>query len=184
MNLAPSPFSADVYLKALRFAASAHGAQKVPGTDHPYLVHVCSVAAEVIAALQHEPQERPDLAVQCALLHDVAEDTPVDLDVIEGEFGPEVRAGVSALSKNPALSKDAAMADSLLRIQAQPREVWLVKLADRITNLQPAPAHWTADKRRAYRIEAEGILAALGSASAFLSGRFKERLEEYRAREA
>jgi (p)ppGpp synthase/HD superfamily hydrolase len=184
MELASAPFSVDLYLKALRFAASAHGAQKVPGTDHPYLVHVCSVAAEVIAAFQHEPHDKPDLAVQCALLHDVAEDTPVDLDLIEAEFGPEVRAGVSALSKDPSLPKEAAMADSLERIQRQPREIWLVKLADRITNLQPAPAHWTPDKRTAYRVEAEGILAALGSASAFLTGRFQQCLEEYRAREA
>jgi (p)ppGpp synthase/HD superfamily hydrolase len=178
-----SRFSIELFLKALRFAASAHGVQKVPGSDHPYLVHVCSVAAEVIAALESEEHEHPDLAVQCALLHDVAEDTLVELSAIEAHFGPAVAAGVAALTKDSSLDKPAQMPDSLQRIRRQPRDVWLVKLADRITNLQPAPAHWTAERRRAYRIEAEQILAALGEASPWLSRRFEERLEEYRARE-
>jgi (p)ppGpp synthase/HD superfamily hydrolase len=177
-------FSVELYLNALRFAAGAHGAQKVPGTEHPYLVHVCSVAAEVIGALEAEAHPQPDLAVSCALLHDVAEDTLVGIGQIEAEFGTAVAAGVAALTKDDGLPKDAQMADSLDRIRHQPREIWLVKLADRITNLQPAPQHWTSERRKAYRIEAEKILAALGEASPYLSRRFERRLEEYRACEA
>src|SRR5215510_3340555 len=100
-------FSVDLYLKALRFAAAAHGAQKVPGTEHPYLVHVCSVAAEVIGALEAEAHPQPDLAVQCALLHDVAEDTLVGIGPIEAEFGTAVAAGVAALTKDDGLTKEA-----------------------------------------------------------------------------
>ena len=33
----------------MRYAATKHNAQKEPGHDLPYLVHVVSVAAEVIA---------------------------------------------------------------------------------------------------------------------------------------
>jgi len=172
-------FSPDLYLKALHFAADAHGAQTVPGSTRPYLVHVCSVAAEVIAALEVEAHDRPDLAVTCALLHDVAEDTPVGLDRIEAEFGADVAAGVSALTKDSSKPKDEQMADSLARIRTQPREIWMVKLADRITNLQPPPAHWPAEKCARYRVEAEKILLALGEASDVLSGRFRHRLAEY-----
>ncbi len=42
------------YLEALRFAAEAHAGQTVPGTNLPYLLHVTSVAMEVIAALRTE----------------------------------------------------------------------------------------------------------------------------------
>ena len=63
-------WSQDLYLKALRFAASAHNGQKVPGTEFPYLMHVVSVAMEVTAAISIEGINNPDLAVQCALLHD------------------------------------------------------------------------------------------------------------------
>lgn len=87
--------------------------------------------------------------------------------------------GVLALSKNSALPKDEQMGDSLRRIRAQPPEVAMVKLADRITNLAPPPAHWNAQKVAAYRAEAEAILAALGDVSAFLSARFRQRLDAY-----
>jgi len=172
-------FSVDGYQKALRFAAHAHGGQKVPGTDLPYLVHVCTVASEVIGALS-ESHFDPDLAVQCALLHDVVEDTTVGLDRVDAEFGAGVAAGVAALTKSSSLPKDLQMADSLERICRQPQAVWIVKLADRIANLQPPPSHWTPDRCRRYREEAEVILAALGSASPILLARFQARLRDYR----
>ena len=165
--LSPEP-----YVRALQFAASAHGDQKVPGTDQPYLVHVCSVAAEVIAALEIEPHADPDLAIVCALLHDVVEDTRVTPADVERAFGRRVAAGVSALSKE---SKE---------IRLQPREVWMVKLADRITSLRPPPENWTREKCRTYRAEAETIADALGDASAVLVARLRARIEGYRRYEA
>jgi (p)ppGpp synthase/HD superfamily hydrolase len=180
--LSPEP-----YVRALQFAASAHGDQKVPGTDHPYLVHVCSVAAEVIAALEIEPHPDPDLAIVCALLHDVVEDTRVTPADVERAFGARVAAGVSALtkeSKNAKDEKDARMRSSLDRIRLQPREVWMVKLADRITNLRPPPKNWTREKCRTYRAEAETIADTLGDASAVLVARLRARIDGYRRYEA
>jgi len=46
------PFSQDLYLNALTFAARAHGEQKTP-FGLPYMVHVSSVAMEVMAALRN-----------------------------------------------------------------------------------------------------------------------------------
>ena len=154
------------YLAAIRFAAEAHDVQTVPGTKLPYLLHVSSVAMEIIAALGVEPDCDQELAVQCAILHDVVEDTPVTVDQIRDAFGPEVAQGVSALSKSDELPKEERLLDSLRRIREQPAEVWMVKLADRITNLQPPPAHWTADKISRYREEAVAIHESLGDASA------------------
>jgi (p)ppGpp synthase/HD superfamily hydrolase len=171
--------SPELYVRALQFAAGAHGRQKVPGTDYPYLVHVCSVASEVIAALEIEPHADPDLAIACALLHDVVEDTSVKLAEVERTFGARVAAGVSALTKEKKGTKDARMRSSLERILKQPREVWMVKLADRITNLQPPPRDWTPAKCRAYRIEAETIADTLGDASAVLLARLRNRIAGY-----
>jgi len=173
--LSPEP-----YVRALQFAASAHGDQKVPGTDHPYLVHVCSVAAEVIAALEIEPHPDPDLAIVCALLHDVVEDTGVTPSDVQRAFGARVAAGVSALTKDAKGAKEARMQSSLNRIRLQPREVWMVKLADRITNLQPPPRTWTREKCRTYRAEAETIADALSDASAVLVARLRARIDGYR----
>lgn len=160
----------DRYVVALRFAATRHAAQRVPGTELPYVVHVTSVAAEVIAAF---PVEKPDLAVACALLHDTIEDTATTYEELAAEFGVEVADGVQALTKT------SGMADSLRRIALQPREVWMVKLADRITNLAPPPAKWTRDKCRAYREEAIAIADALGAASAVLDARIRARIASY-----
>src|SRR5262245_25271580 len=72
-----TPWSQDRYIQAYRFAANAHQGQLVPGTEIAYIMHLSIVSMEVIAALRQEPGSEEDLAVQCALLHDVIEDTEV-----------------------------------------------------------------------------------------------------------
>ena len=176
----PSIWSQEKYITALKYAAEAHHGQTVPGSDLPYVVHVAMVAMEVIAALAHEDDLDGDLAVQCALLHDVIEDAGISYEKIAAEFGAEVADGVLALSKNNILkSKQEKMTDSLTRIKEQPREVWMVKLADRITNLQPPPGHWGAEKIERYREEGEQILSELGHASPNLWKRLNGKLRVY-----
>ncbi len=172
-------FSPERYVDAMRFAAAAHDAQKEPGSDLPYLVHVVSVAAEVIAALPTTTLADPDLAVTCALLHDTVEDTKVTLDQIRERYGDAVAAGVAALTKNATLFKKDQMPDSLRRIREQPPEIAVVKLADRITNLSEPPHYWSREKRAAYRLEAVTIADTLGHASATLDARLRARIEAY-----
>jgi (p)ppGpp synthase/HD superfamily hydrolase len=136
---------------------------------------------EVIAALCEEGGRDGDLAVQCALLHDVIEDTPVPFQAVAEAFGGAVADGVLALSKNASLPKDRQMADSLQRIRQQPPEVWMVKMADRISNLQAPPSYWTPDKIRQYRAEAVEILGALEEASAFLASRLRGKIAAHEA---
>jgi (p)ppGpp synthase/HD superfamily hydrolase len=169
-------FSPDLYVKALNFAARAHGSQLTP-IQLPYVVHVTCVCMELIRALEAEPSRDGDLAVPCALLHDVLEDTETPRADIEHAFGPRVTAGVDALTKRK--NDPNPMGNSLKRILAQPPEVAMVKLADRITNLAPPPPQWTPSKIAKYRAEAEVILRELGAASTFLTRRFEERLSEY-----
>lgn len=171
-------FSPDRYVAALRFAAAKHNGVTVKGSDLPYLVHVVSVTAEVIAALPVTRVNDPDLAVVCALLHDTVEDTKTTVEEIAAHFGAGVAAGVSALTKDKTKAGDA-MGDSLRRIREQPPEIAIVKLADRITNLAPPPAHWTREKCATYRAEAGTIADALGYASAALEARLRERMLEY-----
>jgi len=174
-------FEPDRYVAALRFAAERHNGQLVLDCELPYLLHVTSVAAEVIAALPATPGVDPDLAVACALLHDTLEDTRTTRAELEERFGAGIAAGVQALTKDASLAKELRMADSLRRIRACPGAVWMVKLADRITNLAPPPRGWSAEKRRAYRDEARAIADALGEASPALDARLRARIEAYAA---
>ena len=69
--------------------------------------------------------------------------------------------------------------DCLARIAIQPQVVWMVKLADRITNLAKPPDHWDGDKRSAYRAEAQLILERLGSSSEWLAQRMRGCIADY-----
>ncbi len=171
----------EAYLRALHFAADRHAGQLVPGSQRPYLVHLVSVAAEVMRGVTIEPVARPDLAVTCALLHDVVEDTTTPLAEVAAAFGEEVARGVAALSKDPAVAKAAQLDDSLARIRACSHEIWAVKLADRITNLQAPPGHWDGAKRRRYQAEAGRIHAALADGHAALGARLATMIEGYSA---
>jgi (p)ppGpp synthase/HD superfamily hydrolase len=146
----------------------------------PYISHLASVAAEVAWGIAGEHGWDADLAIQCALLHDVIEDTDATFDEVSDRFGVAVAHGVQALSKDAALGTSALrMQDTLRRIQREPKEVWAVKLADRIANLYHPPFYWNAEKIAQYQIEARVILDALGSASPRLATRLANKIAAY-----
>lgn len=171
-------WSQEKYIKAYRFAAIAHQGQTIPGSEIPYIMHLSFVAMEVIAASSIEEHDG-DLAIQCALLHDTIEDTSVNYDQVYREFGEAVAKGVMALTKDDTIAKNLQMEDSLRRIKQQPTSLWLVKLADRISNLQPPPHHWTKEKIARYGQEAILIHQELKDASLYLSSRLASKIEAY-----
>jgi (p)ppGpp synthase/HD superfamily hydrolase len=173
-------WSQDTYIKAYKFTANAHHRQKIPGTEIPYIQHLSFVSMEIIAALNVEKERDGNLAVQCAILHDTIEDTNITFEQIKSEFGEDVASGVLALTKDDSLPKEVRMSDSLRRIKVQPQEVWMVKLADRITNLQPPPQHWNQEKIIRYREEAIVIYEALKEASPFLASRLADKIKGYK----
>ena len=172
-------WDADAYKRALDFAARAHAKQTMQGSDLPYVVHLTKVAAEVMRACAEQPGLDATLAVSCALLHDSVEDAGVTKEQLVVTFGQSVADGVDALTKRESVPKADRMRDSLERIAAQPKEIAMVKLADRITNLEPAPAHWSPQKRDAYREEAKQIAAALRGRSKWLDERLEKKIAEY-----
>src|SRR5688500_13498272 len=145
------------YKNAIAFAATRHTGQLLPGTTLPYIIHLINVSMEVLVAGQHSANFDLPFAVKVALLHDTLEDTATTYDEIRREFGEGVAEGVLALTKFNNLPKDEQIADSLRRIQMQPKEVWAVKLADRITNLQAPPLEWDYRKRVKYQNDAQMI---------------------------
>lgn len=174
-------FSQEKYLKALNFAAIAHGDQKTPN-NLPYVIHLTNVAMEVIhASIESKmDDEKSDLAITVALLHDIIEDTKITYDDIYLEFGIDIAEGVDALSKDKTLSKKEQMEDSINNLLAQPYEIQMVKLADRITNMQKPPKTWDNEKIYNYHKEAKFILSCLKNSNAFLSQRLESKISEYR----
>jgi len=168
-----------LYQETIKFAAHHHSQQKIPGTELPYLVHLSNVAMEILIASEKSADFQLALAIPVALLHDCLEDTETTLEELTDHFGKEVAEGVLALTKNSALEKNERMSDSLKRIKQQPKEIWAVKLADRITNLQTPPAHWSDEKIKKYKAEALLILNELHDGNRYLAQRLKEKITSY-----
>jgi guanosine-3',5'-bis(diphosphate) 3'-pyrophosphohydrolase len=121
-------------------------------------------------------------AAQVAVLHDTIEDTETTYDEIKENFGEDIATAVLALSKDEHLSNDLQIVDSLARIKKLQKEVWAVKLADRITNLQPPPANWTRPKIGRYLKDSELILNELKDGNQYLEKRLEAKISEYRNR--
>ncbi|WP_409416900.1 HD domain-containing protein [Flavobacterium sp. PS2] len=170
-----------IYQKTIIFATLKHleNNQLIPDSQLPYVVHLSNVAMEILIASNNTKEFDINFAIQIALLHDTLEDTATTFDELELEFGIEIAEGVSALTKNGDLPKEERMLDSLNRILPQRKEVWAVKLADRITNLQKPPKSWDSPKKRKYKEEAETILEKLKGANQYLENRLLIKIQEY-----
>lgn len=173
----------EIYQNTIKFAAHKHAEinQTIPGTNLPYVVHLSNVAMEILVASEQSESFNIEFAVQVALLHDVLEDTDATFEELSEKFGKAVAEGVLALTKNAELPKYERMANSLEKIKQQPKEVWAVKLADRITNLQKPPHFWTPEKIEKYRQEATMILNKLCGGNTYLEHRLKRKIENYNA---
>lgn len=171
----------ELYIRAWNFAAEIHKGQYLPGSDIPYLNHIGLVVMEGAGAIASGGSiSQPDLLIACAVLHDAIEDTETTYDEVANLFGKQIADGVLALTKDLRLpTKEEQMQDSITRIREQPSEIWMVKLCDRIANLQSPPLHWGKQKIIKYREEAGYILARLGPANDYLAQRLKVKMKEY-----
>ena len=75
--------------RAYRFASAAHEGQKRKSGE-PFIVHPIEVGV-ILADLRMDAE-----TVCAALLHDTVEDTDITADVVEEEFGSDVRQLVEA----------------------------------------------------------------------------------------
>jgi (p)ppGpp synthase/HD superfamily hydrolase len=166
-----------LYNQAWLFASHAHVGQTMTGSDLPYTTHVAMVANELIFADRIVSVGNLAIALPAALMHDVLEDTAVTEDEITAAFGAEVASTVACLSKNLIVPfSEAAYFQAVAR---HSKEAACIKLCDRITNLQSAPAPWDKAKRASYLVESGEILQALGHANDYLRQRLSEAMTRY-----
>ncbi len=136
--------------EAYKFGAAAHEGQ-TRRTGEPYITHPVAVAQEL--ADMHLDSE----AIMAAILHDTVEDTDATLAEIEEQFGNEVALlvdGVSKLDQIQFHSRAEAHAESFRKMMLAMIEdirVILVKLADRLHNMQTLGAMPAGKKRRIAR---------------------------------
>ena len=125
----------DLIRRAYLFSALHHRGQK-RASGEPYLVHPLEVA-DILADLRLD-----EVSVSTGLLHDVVEDTLVDLDTIKSYFGDEITHLVDGLTKIAHisnLSKERQQAENVRKMvlaMITDVRVVLIKLADRLHNMR------------------------------------------------
>ncbi|MCK8521921.1 HD domain-containing protein [Aquimarina sp. D1M17] len=170
----------ELYQTAMKFAGEKHSEQKVPGTKANYLLHISNVAMEVLMAYNFDHNFDIDFAIQVAILHDTIEDTNTSFEELKSKFGESIAMAVQALSKDERIpSKTERMIDSLSRINTLQKEVGIVKIADRITNLQRPPEHWDKKKIVKYCEEAKLIVSTLANKNDYLNQRLASKILKY-----
>ncbi|HEX8251437.1 MAG TPA: bifunctional (p)ppGpp synthetase/guanosine-3',5'-bis(diphosphate) 3'-pyrophosphohydrolase [Pyrinomonadaceae bacterium] len=128
---------ADVELirRAYLFSALHHRGQK-RASGEPYLVHPLAVA-DLLADMRLD-----EVSVSTGLLHDVVEDTLVDLDTLRSSFGEEITKLVDGLTKIAHisnLSREEQQAENVRKMvlaMITDVRVVLIKLADRLHNMR------------------------------------------------
>jgi (p)ppGpp synthase/HD superfamily hydrolase len=164
----------DLFHATLHFAAAAHEGQFVSGQNYSYIVHLIGVCMEALRAAAIEPADS-NFIMQCSLLHDTLEDTPLTVGILSDRFGQQVAEGVLALTRQTGETTP----EYLKKIVMQKKEIWMVKLADRIWNMNNPPEHWDNEKRKEYQNEAKVILNTLKSGSPYLAARLTDKIYAY-----
>ena len=164
----------DALNRAYVFAMKQHGSQTRASGD-PYFSHPLEVAG-ILTGLKLD-----DDSIITALLHDVVEDTGTSLEVIEGLFGKEISRLVDGVTKLTRLelqsekTKHAENFRKLLLAMSEDIRVLLVKLADRLHNMQTLKYIKSPEKRRRIAAETMEIYAPL--AERIGMHRFKDELQ-------
>jgi len=165
----------DALNRAYVFAMKAHGSQTRESGD-PYFSHPLEVAG-ILTDLKLD-----HYSIVTALLHDLVEDTDVSLKEIEGAFGPEVCRlvdGVTKLSRLELQSEQSRAAENFRKLvlaMSEDIRVLLVKLADRLHNMQTLRFVSSPEKRRRIARETMEIYAPL--AERIGMQRFKDELQD------
>ena len=131
--------------RAYALAEKAHGEQR-RRSGEPYICHPLSVA-QILVELGMDSE-----SIAAALMHDVAEDTPVTVAEIKQKFGPEVALlvdGVTKLTQIKFSNVEDRQAENLRKMllaMSQDVRVMIIKLCDRLAQY--------AHRRRLARAEA------------------------------
>lgn len=121
-------------MKSLIFASKAHAGQVRKYTGEPYISHPIAVGLLVADAMRGDEwtKKERDIAIDCAVLHDVVEDTYVTIEDIQREFGDAIAKGVWFLSDPPNFVGNRKLRKKMTRerLKNAPDYIKLVKACD------------------------------------------------------
>lgn len=123
--------------EAICFAVKAHEGQKRKFSDIPYILHPMEVAS-IIAGITTDRE-----VIAAGLLHDVIEDTPVTMEMLEERFSPRICALVRSETEDkqrdrpPSESWYDRKKQSLVELEnAKDQGVKILWLGDKLSNIR------------------------------------------------
>jgi GTP diphosphokinase / guanosine-3',5'-bis(diphosphate) 3'-diphosphatase len=163
----------DKFNEAFEFARAAH-ADQFRFSGEPYFIHPIA-ATKILLNLKSDQ----DTIIAC-LLHDVVEDTKIDLKTIEKKFGKTVARLCSGMEKlgTVQFSGKERQIENLRKMfvaMATDLRVIFIKLADRIHNLQTLK-HLKPEKQKRIAYESLEIYAPIAARLGIYE--FKSKLED------
>ncbi|GAA4633432.1 hypothetical protein GCM10023196_070920 [Actinoallomurus vinaceus] len=174
--LASRPLDLATLDRAAAAALRWHGEQARP-TGAPYAEHLLEALEVLVRGVGVTDTD----VLVTALLHDVVEDTAATLADVEAEFGPVVGELVDWVTKPPVqgkAAKRAAKVSYLRRLRDAPREAILVKLADRVSNVQTLD-RMPPDFQRRYHAETVTYIVPLAAGEPWFAGWFADWQERF-----
>jgi (p)ppGpp synthase/HD superfamily hydrolase len=155
----------DAVARAVAFAVRFHGDQRRP-TGVPYVEHLLE-ALEVL--VRGAGVSDPDVLC-AAVLHDVVEDTPCSLGEVRAAFGDRVAELVGWVTKPDQVpggpDKKTVKEAYLRRLAEAPEDAILVKLADRVSNVQTL-RNLSLPKQRDYYAQTVRFIVPLAASRAW-----------------
>ena len=136
----------EIIRKSFNYSVNFHKGQKRKFSYEPYIIHPIRVAINLYG-------EKYQL-IAAALLHDIVEDTEVELSELEVEFGHDIMMFVKGMTK----TKTNTIFDALNSVMYEYPEVILLKLSDRLDNMLDKFQNLPKTTRRRYFNENESIL--------------------------
>jgi guanosine-3',5'-bis(diphosphate) 3'-pyrophosphohydrolase len=160
--------------KSFEFSLEAHK-NDLRASGEPYFYHPYNVAKIVAEELPLD-----DITVVSSLLHDIAEDTEFNIDILAKEFGKEVAEIVDGVTKISGIFKGQEITRAenyrkLLLSMVKDVRVILVKFADRLHNMRTLEFVSPGKQRR---IAQETLEIYAPFAHRFGLGRVKWELED------
>ena len=169
------PAGIAVIMRAAKFAADAHRDQRRKDQNaSPYINHPLALA-DLLA--NEGGVSDPDVIV-AALLHDVVEDTDVDIAEIHAKFGMSVARIVAELTDNKSLDPAERKRLQVVKAASKSDQAKLVKLADKTCNLRDIttapPVDWPLERRLAYFTWARDVVEGLRGVNPALERAFDQ----------
>ncbi len=169
------------YLAAFQIITPIYHGKVRKANNEPAVSHPLGVAMILTQAEIHCSR-----TLLVAMLHDSIEDAPTEqagliFETISKNIGVDVATVVLELTDDRGLAKQMRKEDQLIRLRSASYSARVVKLADRIANLDPLsiPPSWDTKQISTYAEHSKKLLEALSGTHTLLETRLHSLLNSY-----